>query len=602
MFKRRIGIGMILVTLVAAFSTLFTSPNAAEQDGVFAEDTITGISWTKIANFPFSNAEAQAAMVNGKLYSFSGYNNYTHYTPTRNVLVFDPATQVWSYLAPLTSGVTHAGITTDGTDIYFAGGYIEKPGGGQIFGTTAVWRYNVGANNYTAFPALPETRAGGQLALVGSVLHFIGGTNLARTVDVGDHYALDLTHLNPDGTLKPGMSGWETLASVPNPRHHAASFVLDGKIYYVGGQHKHDGALVAQTDVHRYDPITDDWDEMTDLPEGRNHIGSSSVLLNRRFYVFSGQVNSGQKRNTVLVYDVDANTWTNLISGALPFTRDSSVVGFLNGMFYYSQGYTNEQWVGVPTFSSSTPTHTSTKTATHTPTNTHTATHTSTSTPTKTATPTNTPTATYTNTATNTPTPTPTSTFTPDPDAPIEKVVNGGFEETRLANNRLPTVWTVKRTEADRVRCDQVDENAVVVVKYAHTGSCAFRFKGQTERQAGNLTQMLDIADITIGDTLTLSAYFKGGGVNGNNRVVALIALTGGDKVTLRSTSPKGTFDYAVVSDVYTVSKALKRIKVRVIFVGKKGQLYVDDVSLAVTKAESGSLEAPDEPVDLRGN
>ena len=63
-------------------------------------------------------------------------------------------------------------------------------------------------------------------------------------MDLGTHYVLDLGNL---------AAGWKTLADLPNPRQHAGSAVYEGKIYYIGGQHAHDGKLTTQKDVHRYD-------------------------------------------------------------------------------------------------------------------------------------------------------------------------------------------------------------------------------------------------------------------------------------------------------------------------------------------------------------
>jgi N-acetylneuraminic acid mutarotase len=78
------------------------------------------------------------------LYSFGGFDSRkSTFTPTKRAYVYNPVANTWSAIADLPytpnganhGGVTHAGITTDGTDIYIAGGYTSNTSGrGQIFG------------------------------------------------------------------------------------------------------------------------------------------------------------------------------------------------------------------------------------------------------------------------------------------------------------------------------------------------------------------------------------------------------------------------------------------------------------------------------------
>jgi hypothetical protein len=225
-------------------------------------------------------------------------------------------------------GVTHAGLTTDGTNIYFAGGYTANANGtGQIFGTREVWRYNVAANTYTRLPDLPADRASGQLVYLNGELHHIGGTNKARTLDVGDHQVLP---------LQPLGTSWRTAAPLPNPRHHAGTAVLGGKIYFVGGQRGHDHALTTQTDVHVFNPATNGWTKVQSLPRGRGHISGSTFVHDNRIFVLGGEITHGTSMRDVTAYDPATNTWTAYTG--LPAARSSGVAGAINGTLYYTTG------------------------------------------------------------------------------------------------------------------------------------------------------------------------------------------------------------------------------------------------------------------------
>lgn len=330
------------VTTTATATATATATTTATPTGTATPadpGNFTTITWSSIASQPNGNSEAQRAVVGGKLYSFGGFAPCC--TPTRRVFVYDPATNVWKRLADMPKGVTHAGMTTDGTYVYYAGGYRETDDAqgnpiGQMFGTREVWRYDPATDTYSRMPDLPIDRAAGVLALVGRDLHYFGGTNKARTQDVGEHYVLALD----------GGTAWTTAAPLPNPRHHMGGVVLDGQIYAIGGQHKHDGGLVPQASVHRYDPATNTWTEVASLALARNHITNSTVVYGGRIIVFGGQGKSGQTFDNVSAYDPRTNTWVELTP--LPAPRHSAIAAEIGGVFYFSTGGTTLGYKGVP--------------------------------------------------------------------------------------------------------------------------------------------------------------------------------------------------------------------------------------------------------------
>lgn len=319
---------------------------------VSAQDFIT-ISWGTAASQQYPVSEAQGRVVNGKLYSFGGFDSQkSTFTPTKRAYVYDPVANIWSAIADLPhipngidyGGVTHAGIATDGTDIYIAGGYkSNSTGTGQIFGTKQVWKYIISQNAYTRLPDLPIYIASGQLEYLGGKLHYIGGSNLERTLDLGNHYVLDLNNLT---------GGWANLAPLPNPRNHAGSAVYGGKIYFIGGQHSQDANLVTQKDVHVYDPLTNIWTKVADLPvpegaNGRGHISSGVAVIGNRIIVLGGEIVHKTSINMVSAYSPATNSWENLT--ALPKNRYSGVAGVMNSIIYYTGGSTTSTtFKGIP--------------------------------------------------------------------------------------------------------------------------------------------------------------------------------------------------------------------------------------------------------------
>jgi N-acetylneuraminic acid mutarotase len=302
--------------------------------------TTSTYSYAALANQPYSVSEAQGRMLNGRLYAFGGFDSLKGCcTPTNRAYMYDPATNVWTPLAYMPEkGVTHAGLTTDGTSLYYAGGYLaNSTWNGQIFGTRAVWRYDPASNTYSRLPDLPTERAAGQLEYLDGKLHYFGGTNLARTQNVGDHYVLDLTG---------AASAWTVAAPLPNPRHHMGSTVMGGKIYAVGGQHGHDQASVTQASLHVYDPATNTWTALTSLPRARSHIANSTFVLAGRLIVAGGESSHERPISDVSAYDPATNTWTALTP--LPVARSSSVAGPTGQGFLYTGGNSRGGWLVLP--------------------------------------------------------------------------------------------------------------------------------------------------------------------------------------------------------------------------------------------------------------
>ncbi|MEF2278521.1 NPCBM/NEW2 domain-containing protein [Deinococcus sp. YIM 134068] len=298
-------------------------------------------TFTAVAPQPHNVSEAQGRMVNGRIYTFGGFDSLKSCcTPTNRALVYDPAANTWTALAPLPDrGGTHMGIASDGAFIYIAGGYLANSAwNGQVFGARAVWRYSIADNTYTRLPDLPVERSAGQLEHLGGRLHYFGGTNLARTQNVGDHYVLDLA---------AGATSWTTAAPLPNPRHHLGSAVLGGLIYAVGGQYAHDEHSTTQPTLNVYDPQTNTWATRAPLPRARGHISNSTFVLGGRLIVAGGEVSHGRSVADVSAYDPQMDTWTALTP--LPSARSSGVAAATGAGYVYSGGsWTKTGWRATP--------------------------------------------------------------------------------------------------------------------------------------------------------------------------------------------------------------------------------------------------------------
>ncbi len=314
-----------------------------------APDDFTTLTWESATAQERRVAEAQGIAVGGKLYVFGGFDSQKRCcTPTERAQVYDPEADTWTPIAPLPpmndtgqGGVTHAGTATDGTDIFLVSGYTSNSSGtGQIFGTREAWRYDVASDSYTRLPDLPIERSAGQLEYLDGKLHYFGGTNRSRTQDTPEHFVLELD----------GGSSWTEAEPLPNARNHLGSAVLEGRIFAVAGQHGHDGRLVTQSDVHAYDPATDAWEQLADLPIAISHISNSTFVMKGRIIVVGGERAHASPVDDIFAYDPDTDIWSSLTS--LPLALQSAVAAELNGNIVVTGGsgggWRAESYRGIP--------------------------------------------------------------------------------------------------------------------------------------------------------------------------------------------------------------------------------------------------------------
>ena len=296
----------------------------------------TTIAWSTRAPSPIVRAEALRAVVGDKLYVLGGFSGDDG--PVKRSDVYDPAADTWTQITDLPTRLTHAGVAVDGRDIYAVGGYvgIGATGYNQQFGTTAVWKYDVDANAWTAMPALPKAMAGGGAAVIGRFLHYFGGNDSNRT-DAGDHFALDLD--NP-------QAGWQSRAALSDPRSHFGTAVVGVKIYVVGGQHGNDDTLTTVTSVHAYDPATNSWSARASLPVAVSHIASAAVVVNGRIITAGGETAHGNATDRVTLYDPATDAWSSITP--LRAERFSGVAAFIGGAIYFTTGSSQTTtWKGL---------------------------------------------------------------------------------------------------------------------------------------------------------------------------------------------------------------------------------------------------------------
>jgi hypothetical protein len=128
----------------------------------------------------------------------------------------------------------------------------------------------------------------------------------------------------------------ECSSAAPSPiaRFEAPGIVVDGKLYFFGGFFA--PHLPATTQCDRYDPETDSWERLRDLPEPVTHAGFARH--DRTIWIAGGFVGDhpGKATTTVWKYDVDQDTWAPGVP--LPEARAAGGLVIVDGMLHYFGG------------------------------------------------------------------------------------------------------------------------------------------------------------------------------------------------------------------------------------------------------------------------
>jgi len=135
------------------------------------------------------------------------------------------------------------------------------------------------------------------------------------------------------GTPIPGTTGpgsWFALQAMPYQQNEAASAVIDGKIYVIGGFEFDAGPT---TRVQVYDPAGNKWSEGTPLKEAVHH--AAAAVVDNKIYLVGGFRNAFSKRepiDSVWAYEPAAKAWEK--KAPLPSPRGALVAAALGDKLY----------------------------------------------------------------------------------------------------------------------------------------------------------------------------------------------------------------------------------------------------------------------------
>jgi len=325
-------------------------------------DNLTA-GWRAAAALPTPRGHFSAVSLNGKVYAIGGQHLWDENTGVEDdVDVYDPATNRWTKAAPLPKPLSHTSSST-----FVQNGRIVVVGGATSFFKTSadIYTYDPATNLWTLGGQLPSPRltpvadawgqqivvstgSGGQLIANKDTWWGLPGNSwdvsTSAPVQISDAASaviggkIFVIGGGTDATLSLDVSTntWtKTLATRPFLGDSHSVETVGGKVYVLGGL----GAAAGKVQI--YDPASNTWKLGADMPFA---VGSAaSCVLGQQIYIAGGIIGSTvanragtASTNAVARYNPANNTWT--IVASMPLARSGAGFGNDGKKFYVFGG------------------------------------------------------------------------------------------------------------------------------------------------------------------------------------------------------------------------------------------------------------------------
>lgn len=273
-------------------------------------DTQTN-TWQRVADMPTPRHGAKAAVVNGTIFVFGGWNgkdvDFANRKYPVSVEAYNPQTDTWIEKKEMPVSRVEFDIGVVDGKIYIIGGAIRRDGGGKRIGRVDV--YNPATDTWVAGREMPTPRSSLGVEVVGNRIYAIGGRGWPP-VRIGPHLMVIEEY---DSRSRQ----WQKKGDMLDTRDSFATVVVRNSIYLIGGVILAGFPHEYLASVNVYDPQKDVWSEIPAMPIPLVPNGAAAV--NGRIYVFggSGDVGKGvELLPDVVVYDTSFRAVT--AHGKLP--------------------------------------------------------------------------------------------------------------------------------------------------------------------------------------------------------------------------------------------------------------------------------------------
>ena len=292
------------------------------------------LQWKQGKQLILAKGGYSSGILHGKLLLAGG----THWKDnqklwTDEVVAYDPVRDHWESFPPLPKPLAYGASAADEDVFYFLGGAgPEKPerAGCRLKRQGSTYRWE-------EFTQLPADRCYSRAVVLGEQLFLVGGSESVSDLSKASTTLLSLSLKKP--------APWKTMRPMPaDGRAVFAATSCDNKLYVFGGCLVDRKTLRNLASAYRYEPETDQWTRLRDLPAPTRACGASAAD-NRFIFLFGGYsapndqssaAEHGQFEKRVFRYDTKLDTYDEMPS--LPYANADMSFHFLKNAFYGAGG------------------------------------------------------------------------------------------------------------------------------------------------------------------------------------------------------------------------------------------------------------------------
>ncbi|XP_059210660.1 kelch-like protein 33 [Centropristis striata] len=242
--KFRHGVAAMSGSLYVAGGCYFYTKNDMMKSA-YSYDPVLD-SWKRLADMQEFRSSFSLVVHEERLYAIGGDMEIN--TNVDSVEMYNPETDSWSFVQPLDQALSgHAAAVSDG-GIFISGGFDCK-----YVCLVSMFLYHP-ERGTTYLADMAHDRAQHCMEPLRGRLYVAGGVcNLRKFYT--DQQACEV--------YDPAADSWTTFTPLPVPHVGAASAVLEGKVYVLGGYCQDD--YTESRLVHRFDPSIQRWEKMSKL-------------------------------------------------------------------------------------------------------------------------------------------------------------------------------------------------------------------------------------------------------------------------------------------------------------------------------------------------
>jgi N-acetylneuraminic acid mutarotase len=218
----------------------------------------------------------------------------------------------WQAVASLNTARSHFAAGVIGNKIYIFGGHDVND---APVNSTEVLNLTQ-PSAWTLLPGTTNDR-------VNSVIEYPGAALNEQFYVFGGYYGVEYNvSSNFVEAYNPVTDSWASKQSMPTNRYLAVAAAHANEIYVFGGEY-------AQSDISKtyyyklveaFDPVTDSWRSVTNLPQLRL-LPSVAIVNNNAYVVGGGQIKPWKVFGDLFAYDFALNSWTKSGLTKLPTPR-----------------------------------------------------------------------------------------------------------------------------------------------------------------------------------------------------------------------------------------------------------------------------------------